>query len=487
MSCCYKVRCVAVGSTVMINYYLLIIITVSIRAKRLPAQNTRMRQGQVTMTEPKSKKAKGELDSGGVFVIIGAQWGDEGKGKLVDQLASQADIVCRCQGGNNAGHTVVVGGTMFDFHLLPSGIIHESCKAVIGNGVVVNLPELFQEAAKMESKGVDGSWRQRLLISDRAHLVFGMLQEVDGLLEQEKGKDSLGTTRKGIGPAYAAKAGRSGLRMCDLLGDFEDFASRFKMLAEGYQKRFSSLNVDIEEELDNYKILADKVRPMVCDTVHYMNTALAENKKILVEGANATMLDIDFGTYPYVTSSHCSIGGVCTGLGIPPHSVSHVCGVVKAYTTRVGVGYFPTALTDAIGAKMQEIGREWGVTTGRKRRCGWLDLVVVKYSAVINGYTSLAVMKLDVLDTFEELKIGVGYKVNDKQLPSFPANQKVLRDVEVDYVSIPGWKQSTKECRTYESLPGSAQAYIKKIEDIVGVKVQWIGVGPSRDSIIQVF
>ncbi|XP_062502709.1 adenylosuccinate synthetase isozyme 1 A-like [Corticium candelabrum] len=437
------------------------------------------------MSETTAKRQKFQLQSG-VSVVLGAQWGDEGKGKLVDILAAEADVVCRCQGGNNAGHTVVANDISYDFHLLPSGIIHQDCKSVIGNGVVVHLPGLFEEAKKCEKKGIT-KWQDRLLISDRAHLVFDLHQAVDGLIEQEKGSKSLGTTKKGIGPTYASKASRSNLRMCDLLGNYEEFSVRFKHMADGYQRRFSNLNVDCEEELERYKSLADAVRPMVGDTVYYLNTAISSCKKIVVEGANATMLDIDFGTYPYVTSSNCTVGGVCTGLGLPPKAIDRVYGVVKAYTTRVGIGSFPTEQVNEVGDKLQRIGREVGVTTGRKRRCGWLDLVVVKYSHMINNYTSLAVMKVDILDTFDEVKVAVGYKLAGKVLPSFPADQHILKDVEVDYVTMPGWKQSTEQCRTFEELPVNAQAYLKKIESITGVPVQFVGVGPSREQIIQIF
>ncbi|CAH0394921.1 unnamed protein product [Bemisia tabaci] len=283
-----------------------------------------------------------------VTVILGAQWGDEGKGKVVDMLAGEADLVCRCQGGNNAGHTVVVDKTEYDFHLLPSGIINPKCKSIIGNGVVVHLPGLFDEVKKNEDKGLTG-WKDRLLISDRAHLVFDFHQQVDGLQEQEKGHRSLGTTKKGIGPAYASKATRNGIRVADLLEDFDAFADKFRTIVASYQRMFPTLSVDIDAELGRYKKYAEQIRPLVIETVSYIHSSLQKGKNVLVEGANAAMLDIDFGTYPYVTSSNCSIGGVCTGLGLPPSTIGEVIGVVKAYTTRVGDGPFPTELKDEIG------------------------------------------------------------------------------------------------------------------------------------------
>lgn len=322
-----------------------------------------------------------------VTVVLGAQWGDEGKGKVVDMLAMTADIVCRCQGGNNAGHTVVVGDKEYDFHLLPSGIISPKCKSVIGNGVVIHLPGLFDEISKSETKGLTG-WKDRLLISNRAHIVFDMHQQVDGLQEQEKGKQSLGTTKRGIGPTYSSKATRNGLRIGDLLGDFQRFEERFRNLVSNFQRMFPTLEVDVESELKRYRGYAEQVRPLVTDTVTYLHEAIKQKKSILVEGANAAMLDIDFGTYPYVTSSNCSIGGVCTGLGFPPKFIGSIYGVVKAYTTRVGDGPFPTEQLNEIGDTLQQRGVEIGVSTKRKRRCGWLDLAVLKHTNMINGYTA---------------------------------------------------------------------------------------------------
>ncbi|EDV24360.1 uncharacterized protein TRIADDRAFT_26635 [Trichoplax adhaerens] len=422
-----------------------------------------------------------------LVVILGAQWGDEGKGKIVDLLASQADIVCRCQGGNNAGHTVVANGKTYHFHLLPSGIIQSNCTSVIGNGVVIHLPGLFAEIEAIEKNGVQDCW-SKLKISDRAHLVFDFHQEADGLLELEKGDSKIGTTKKGIGPAYSTKASRVGLRVCDLMGDFEDFTKKFKNLVKGYRKRFSELEVDVEKELERYKRYADIIRPSIEDTVFFLSEELKKgNKNIIVEGANAVMLDLDFGTYPYVTSSSCGIGGVCTGLGLPPSTIRNVVGICKAYITRVGAGDFPTFLDSDIGTKLQDIGQEFGTTTGRRRRCGWLDIVVLDYVNRISGLTSIAVTKLDVMDTFEEVKIGTAYIHNGQKLKSFPADHSILSEVEVEYITMPGWKQNISLCRKFSDLPENAQAYILKIEELSGIPVQFVGVGKSRDATIRRF
>lgn len=418
-----------------------------------------------------------------VTVVLGAQWGDEGKGKVVDLLAVNSDIVCRCQGGNNAGHTVVVDGREFDFHLLPSGIINQKCISVIGNGVVIHLPGLFEELAKNELKGMK-NWQERLIVSDRAHLVFDVHQQVDGLQEAEKGKNSLGTTKKGIGPTYSCKATRNGIRIADLIGDFEIFEEKFRTLIENYKRMFPNLVVDIDGELSTYKGYADKVRPFVRDTVTYLYRQIREGKKVLVEGANAAMLDIDFGTYPYVTSSNCSIGGVCTGLGLPPSVIGEVLGVVKAYTTRVGDGPFPTELNDETGELLQSRGHEVGVTTRRIRRCGWLDLVLVQYTAMVNGYTSICLTKLDILDTLKEIKIGVAYKLKGKKIDHFPSSLTELNNIEVEYITVPGWQCSIEEVRQLDKLPEAARNYVSTIEEYLQIPVKFIGVGQGRESII---
>ncbi|KAL1513166.1 hypothetical protein ABEB36_002614 [Hypothenemus hampei] len=432
---------------------------------------------RITETQQKSQ----------VTVILGAQWGDEGKGKVVDLLASSADVVCRCQGGNNAGHTIVANGIEYDFHLLPSGIIQPSAKSVIGNGVVIHLPQMFDEIEKNVKKGMK-NWEERLIISDRAHLVFDLHQAVDGLQEQENNQkgQGLGTTKKGIGPTYSSKATRNGIRVGDLLGDFEKFREKFKNLVTIHQRMFPNLEVDIEAELARYEKYATKIRPLVYDTVSFLDEAIREGKSILVEGANAAMLDIDFGTYPYVTSSNCTVGGVCTGLGLSPMRITKIIGVVKAYTTRVGDGPFPSELHDEIGQLMQERGGEIGVTTKRKRRCGWLDVFLLQYSTKINGYTAFCVTKLDILDTLNEVKIAIGYKLNGKKINYMPSTASELAKVDCEYITMPGWEECTEDVREFSDLPENAQNYINKIEELVGVPVKWIGVGKGRESIIKI-
>ncbi|CAO3691208.1 hypothetical protein G6F70_007211 [Rhizopus microsporus] len=421
------------------------------------------------------------LEKGQLTVVLGAQWGDEGKGKLSDILCGEADLCCRCAGGNNAGHTIVVNDIKYDFHMLPSGLINPNCIALIGNGVVVHLPSFFEEKAKLEAKGLN--CEGRLLLSDRAHLVFDLHQKIDGLKEVELGRGSIGTTGKGIGPTYSSKASRSGIRVHHLF-QFEEFSARFRSMVENKRKRYGNFEYDVEAELERYKELAERVRPYVIDTIPYLHEQIKAGKRILVEGANALMLDIDFGTYPYVTSSSTAIGGVCTGLGVPPSKVSKIVGVVKAYCTRVGGGPFPTEQLNEIGEHLQTVGFEFGVTTGRKRRCGWLDLVVVKYSTMINGYTSFNLTKLDILDQLPTIKVAVAYHLDGKKLESFPADLSLLEKVEVEYVELPGWMTDISKCTKYEELPENAKKYIAFIEKETGVPVEWIGVGAGRDDMI---
>ncbi|UPX19580.1 Adenylosuccinate synthase [Ascochyta rabiei] len=415
-------------------------------------------------------------------VVLGAQWGDEGKGKLADILANESQLCCRAQGGNNAGHTIVANGVTYDFHILPSGLVNPSCINVIGSGCVVHVPSFFKELEALDKHGLDT--KDRIYISDRAHVVFDIHQLVDGLEEVELGGGNIGTTRKGIGPAYSSKMTRSGLRMCDLF-DEKVFEQKLRRVAAGYQKRFGDLlKYDVEEEIARYKDLREKVAPYVVDQVPLLASAKEKNAKILVEGANALMLDIDYGTYPFVTSSNTGLGGVITGLTLGWRSIKEVIGVVKAYTTRVGSGPFPTEQLNEFGEKLQKVGHEVGVTTGRKRRCGWLDLVVLKHSHACNDYTSLNLTKLDVLDDFEELKIATSYSHKGQKLEGFPSNPDVLAEVEVHYETLPGWKKPTTGAKSYYDLPSQAREYIEYIEKFVGVKVKWIGVGPARDHMV---
>lgn len=421
-------------------------------------------------------------------VVLGSQWGDEGKGKLVDLLCDDIDVCARCQGGNNAGHTIVVGDKKFDFHMLPSGLVNPKCENVIGSGVVVHVPSFFQELSNLESKGLD--CRGRLFVSSRAHLVFDFHQRTDKLKEAElsENKKSIGTTGKGIGPTYSTKASRSGIRVHHLVNPdpkaWDEFKTRYTRLVESRMKRYGEFDYDYEEELARYAKYREELRPFVVDTVEYMHNAIVNKKKILIEGANALMLDIDFGTYPYVTSSSTGIGGVLTGLGIPPKTIRNIYGVVKAYTTRVGEGPFPTEQLNSVGETLQDVGAEYGVTTGRKRRCGWLDLVVLRYSTLINGYTSLNITKLDVLDKFKEIKVGVAYKLHGKELKSFPEDLVDLGNVEVVYETLPGWETDITKIKNYEDLPENAKKYLDYIENYLQVPIQWVGTGPARDSML---
>lgn len=423
-------------------------------------------------------------------VVLGAQWGDEGKGKLVDLLCDDVEVCARCQGGNNAGHTIVVNGVTFDFHMLPSGLINPNCVNLVGSGVVIHVPSFFQELENLQKKGLDTT--DRLFVSSRAQLVFDFHQIVDGLKEAELSfsNKAIGTTRKGIGPAYSTKASRSGLRVHHLVsqeeGAWEEFETKFKKLLDSRIKRYGFFEYDVEGELKKYKEYAEKLRPFVVDNISFLHKYFDAKKNVLIEGANALMLDLDFGTYPYVTSSNTSIGGVCTGLGIPPSKIKEVYGVVKAYTTRVGAGPFPTEQLNEIGEHLQNVGHEYGVTTGRKRRCGWLDLVVVKYSTLINGYTHLNITKLDILDDLIEIKVAVGYEYKGKLLESFPEDLGILEKVEVKYKTFPGWKRHISDIRKFEDLPIEAQNYLKFIEEFLNVPVKWIGVGPARDQMIVV-
>lgn len=458
-----------------------------------------------------TRRSKIEENRHNVTVILGSQWGDEGKGKIVDLLSSCAEVVCRFQGGNNAGHTVVVDEKSFDFHLLPCGIINKDCISVIGNGVVVNLPQLFDElernqtlSASTNGKDTHGSssgdenkntredWMSRLYISNEAHLVFDVHQKADGLIEadlQADGKRQIGTTKKGIGPTYSTKALRMGIRMEELIDNFELFEKEFRHLVEYHKKQFDNPAhlVDIDKELEKYRKLAEKIRPCVRDTRKFLNDSIKAGKKILIEGANGSMLDIDHGTYPYVTSSNCTIGGVCTGLGLPTTAVGSIYGVVKAYCTRVGDGPFPTELHDSIGDALQAKGMEVGVTTKRKRRCGWLDCVLLSYTNMLNDYTALALTKLDVLSNLDEIKIGKAYTLDGQLLDSPPTNANKLSRVEVVYETLKGWKQDISKVRNFEDLPKEAKDYVKYVEKLVEVPIKWIGVGQERDAIIQLF
>uniref|UniRef100_A0A7N0REV6 Adenylosuccinate synthetase, chloroplastic n=1 Tax=Kalanchoe fedtschenkoi TaxID=63787 RepID=A0A7N0REV6_KALFE len=418
--------------------------------------------------------------------VLGCQWGDEGKGKLVDILAPHFDIVARCQGGANAGHTIYNSeGKKFALHLVPSGILNEDTLCVIGNGVVVHLPGLFKEIDGLEANGVP--CKGRILVSDRAHLLFNLHQEVDGLREAELSKSFIGTTKRGIGPCYSSKVIRNGLRVSDLR-HMDTFADKLEVLLSDAAKRFEGFTYDrdmLKEEVERYKRFADRLEPFIADTVHVMHESISQKKKILVEGGQATMLDIDFGTYPFVTSSSPSAGGICTGLGIPPRVVGDLVGVVKAYTTRVGSGPFPTELFGTLGDSLRAAGHEFGTTTGRPRRCGWLDVVALKYCCQINGFSSLNLTKLDVLSDLPEIHLGISYKTNGgTTIDSFPADLSVLEQIKVEYEVLPGWNVDISNIRNYSDLPKAARQYVERIEELVSVPIHYIGVGPGRDALI---
>ncbi|KAG2683425.1 hypothetical protein I3760_10G030800 [Carya illinoinensis] len=418
--------------------------------------------------------------------VLGCQWGDEGKGKLVDILAQHFDIVARCQGGANAGHTIYnAKGTKFSLHLVPSGILNEETLCVIGNGVVVHLPGLFKEIDGLESNGVP--CEGRIMVSDRAHLLFDFHQVVDGLRESELAKSFIGTTKRGNGPCYSNKVIRNGIRVSDLR-HMDTFPEKLDLLLSDAAARFQGFNYGLEtlrEEVERYKRFAERLEPFIADTVHVMNEAISEKKKILVEGGQATMLDIDFGTYPFVTSSSPSAGGICTGLGIAPRAVGDLIGVVKAYTTRVGSGPFPTEILGQGGDLLRFAGQEFGTTTGRPRRCGWLDLVALKYCCQINGFSSLNLTKLDVLSDLPEIQLGIAYKhIDGTPIKSFPGDLHLLEQLKVEYEVLPGWKSDISSIRNYADLPLAARKYVERIEELVGLPIHYIGVGPGRNALI---
>ncbi|KAL2260980.1 hypothetical protein VTK26DRAFT_4843 [Humicola hyalothermophila] len=417
-------------------------------------------------------------------IILGSQWGDEGKGKLSDILCQKARICARAAGGHNAGHSVVANGVSYDFHLLPSGLVNPNCINLIGSGVVFNVQAFFKELAALEEKGLAHA-RKNLLVSDRAQVNLELHARVDGLEEKELGNNKIGTTGRGIGPSYSTKASRKGIRVHEIF-DQEQFETKLRNLAAGYKKRFGDLLVyDVEEEIARFREYRKQLPEFVVDAVDFMRKAQESDADILIEGANALMLDIDYGTYPYVTSSNTGLGGVITGLAVNPRKIKEIIGVAKAYTTRVGEGIFKTEDVGEVGLKLQQIGREWGVSTGRKRRCGWLDLVVLKYSASVNYYTSWNLTKLDVLDTFPTIKVAVAYKDEQgNELDYFPADLKQLEKCEVVYKEFEGWQTSTTAIKSFADLPPQAQAYVKFIEEYTGVPVKWIGTGPARDDMI---
>jgi adenylosuccinate synthase len=420
-----------------------------------------------------------------VLVVVGAQWGDEGKGKIIDLLTERADVVARYQGGHNAGHTVVVGANEFILHLVPSGILHKGKKCVIGNGVVVDPAALIEEMDGMAKRGV--KFDASLLISKNAHLIMPYHRALDVASEALKGNKKIGTTGRGIGPAYADKINRKGIRMSDLM---DPAVFREKLAANTGEANFllerfyNAPLVKQDEVFDEYMGYAKRLRKYIADTVLFLNDAVAKKKKILAEGAQGTHLDVDHGTYPFVTSSSPTAGGACTGLGIGPNAITEVMGIVKAYTTRVGSGPFPTELEDKTGEMLRARGREYGATTGRARRCGWFDTLIVRHAVRVNSMTAAAITKLDVLDELDELKICVGYKYKGKLYEEMPSELAVLEKGVPQYITMPGWKESTIGITKYEKLPKKARAYVEKICRLSGVKPAIISTGARRSETI---
>ncbi len=420
-----------------------------------------------------------------VLVVVGAQWGDEGKGKIIDLLTERADIVARYQGGHNAGHTVVVGMDEFILHLVPSGILHKGKTCVIGNGVVVDPSALLEEMDAMAKRGI--RFDDSLLISKNAHLIMPYHKALDVASENLKGNKKIGTTGRGIGPAYADKINRKGIRMADLLDPVvfrEKLASNTGEANFLLERFYSAPMVHLDQVYEEYLAYAKRLKKYIADTTLFLNQSIAKNKKILAEGAQGTHLDVDHGTYPFVTSSSPTAGGACTGLGIGPNAITEVMGIVKAYTTRVGSGPFPTEQENELGELLRARGKEYGATTGRPRRCGWADTLIIRHAARVNGMTSVAITKLDVLDTFDELKICVGYKYKGKLYEEMPSELAVLDRGTPQYITMPGWKQTTIGIRNYDDLPKRARAYVEKLCKLCGVKPAVISTGARRDETI---
>jgi adenylosuccinate synthase len=422
------------------------------------------------------------------FIVLGAQWGDEGKGKMTDYLAEEANVVVRFQGGNNAGHTVVVGENEYKLHLIPSGILYEDKLNVIGNGVVVDPKALFDEIDYLEGVGVNVT-PERLIVSDRAQLIMPYHKTLDILKEKARGKNDIGTTGKGIGPCYTDKFERCGIRVCDLMHE-DVFAEKLKenieMKNEYITKVLGGEALSFDVILNEYLEFAKKLRPFVQDTSVRVYNDIKADKVVLFEGAQGMLLDIDYGTYPYVTSSNTTAGGVSSGVGIGPNMITNAVGITKAYTTRVGKGPFPTELLDETGDWIREKGHEYGVTTGRSRRCGWLDLVIVKTAARVSGLTSLAVTKIDTLAGLEKIKVCVGYKFNDTVIDYFPASLEDLAKCEPIYEEFDGWDDSVADVRSYDDLPDNVKTYLNRISEFTDTKISIVGVGPKRDQTMRI-
>ena len=418
------------------------------------------------------------------LVVVGAQWGDEGKGKTTDILGTRVDYVVKPNGGNNAGHTVVVSGEKYELKLLPAGILSPNVTPVIGNGVVVNLEALFEEIEMLESRGADTS---ALRISANAHVVAPYHQTMDKVTERFLGKRAIGTTGRGIGPAYADKVSRIGIRIQDL---FDESILRQKVEGALRQKNelllkvYNRRAVEVDETVEYFLQYAERLRPMVCDTSLLLNEALDAGEVVVMEGGQATMLDVDHGTYPFVTSSNPSAGGAVIGAGIGPTRITRVIGIVKAYTTRVGAGPFPTELFDEMGVRLQKTGGEYGVNTGRPRRCGWYDAVIARYAARVNGFTDYVLTKLDVLTGIEQIPVCVAYEIDGVRHDEMPASQSDFHHATPIYETFPGWDEDISVARSFEELPENAQNYVLALERLSGCRISVIGVGPDREQSI---
>jgi adenylosuccinate synthase len=418
-------------------------------------------------------------------IVLGAQWGDEGKGKVVDLFAEGFDIVARYQGGHNAGHTVYIGEKKFVLRLIPSGILRPGVEAVIGNGVVIDLAALIEEMENLEAAGIEV--KNHLRISNRAHVIFPFHRSIEKMSEGRANRIPIGTTMRGIGPCYEDKTGRRGVRIADLY-DKESFHALYDALAE--DKRALAAAFELREPIDYAEIraqteeYAERIRPLVCDTAVYLADAMSRCKRILFEGGQGTMLDIDHGTYPFVTSSSAAAGGASIGTGVPPTRIGGIIGVSKAYITRVGSGPFPTESNDAAGDLLRREGNEFGAVTGRPRRCGWFDAPLLQYTAMVNGFDTLVITKLDVLDHLDEIPVCVGYKLCGKPINEMPATFRALEAIQPVYENLPGWRTRTRGVTRYDDLPERARAYLKFLEDKTGVEVGGISTGPERNETI---
>jgi len=418
-----------------------------------------------------------------VTVVVGAQWGDEGKAKVIDLLARETSVVARYQGGHNAGHTVVVGTEKYALQLIPSGVLYDHVTPVIGNGVVVDMPTLFAEIDRLESRGISCA---KLKVSSQAHLIFPWHQSFDAISEGNLGENKIGTTLKGIGPAYADKARRVGIRVgaCVDLDSFAEQVRQRALIENDEVIHAGGEPLDVEAIVEQFVVFAKRLQSYIADTIGLLHDAVEDGQDVLLEGAQATFLDLDHGTYPFVTSSNPTAGGASVGSGLGPRLLDRIIGITKAYTTRVGSGPFPTETLGEIGEKLVDIGREFGTVTGRRRRTGWVDCVMLRHAVRVNSLTELALTKLDVLDTFDEVKVCTGYRIDGQLVHGYPDRSEVLAQVIPDYVTLPGWKTELRSCRSVDDLPAEAKAFITVVEQQSGVPIHIIGVGPERDDVL---